>query len=114
AVTVLAPNTVSGQITFHNRVVDVDENNPTITIGRDKNNTFSVLDSMSSRIHARIECRRGKIVLVDQSTNGTFIVTSRKERAFVHRDEYILHGQGVIGLGREVNPSDPLAVHFSC
>jgi adenylate cyclase len=114
AVTVLAPNTVSGQISFNGRDVDINEENPLVTIGRDKNNTFSVLDSMSSRVHAKVECRRGKIVLIDQSTNGTFVVTTRKERAFVHRDEYILQGRGVIGLGREVNASDPLAVHFSC
>ncbi len=114
AVTVLAPNTVTGQVSFHGQNVEVNENNPSITIGRDKNNTFSVLDSMSSRVHAKVECRRGKIVLIDQSTNGTFVVTSQKERAFVHRDEYILQGRGVIGLGREVNANDPLAVHFSC
>ncbi|MBF0401644.1 MAG: FHA domain-containing protein [Magnetococcales bacterium] len=114
AVTVLAPNEVSGQISFNGKNVDINEANPVITIGRDKHNTFSVLDSMSSRVHAKVECRRGKIVLVDQSTNGTFVVTSRKERAFVHRDEYILQGRGVIGLGREVNANDPLAVHFSC
>jgi adenylate cyclase len=114
AVTVLAPNTVSGMISFHGKSVEINENNPSVTIGRDKNNTFSVLDSMSSRVHAKVECRRGKIVLVDQSTNGTFVVTAQKERAFVHRDEYVLQGRGVIGLGREVNSSDPLAVHFSC
>ena len=114
AVTVLAPNTVSGTISFHGQSVEINEKNTTVTIGRDKNNTFSVLDSMSSRIHAKVECRRGKIVLIDQSTNGTFVVTSRKERAFVHRDEFILQGLGVIGLGREVNANDPLAVHFSC
>ncbi|MBF0462030.1 MAG: adenylate/guanylate cyclase domain-containing protein [Magnetococcales bacterium] len=114
AVTVLAPNTVTGQISFHGQNVEVNEHNPSVTIGRDKNNTFSVLDSMSSRVHAKVECRRGKIVLIDQSTNGTFVVTSQKERAFVHRDEYILQGRGVIGLGREVNANDPLAVHFSC
>ncbi|MEO5339424.1 MAG: FHA domain-containing protein [Magnetococcus sp. MYC-9] len=114
AVTVIAPNSVAGQISFHGQSVEVNEENPSISIGRDKNNTFSVMDSMSSRVHAKVECRRGKIVLIDQSTNGTFIVTSRKERAFVHRDEYILQGRGVIGLGREVNANDPLAVHFSC
>jgi hypothetical protein len=32
-------------------------------------------DSMTSREHARVECRRGKFMLTDMSTNGTYVVT---------------------------------------
>lgn len=104
----------SGKISFSAQQVEINEKNASISMGRGQKNTFTVSDNMSSRVHAKIEYRRGKIVLVDQSTNGTFVVHANKDRIFVHRDEHILEGSGVLGLGREVNSSDPLAVHFSC
>ena len=112
--TVCNPEMTSGQLSFGDQIVEINEHSPVVTIGRDGSNTLSVLDSMSSRVHARVECHLGQIILVDQSTNGTFILTSHKDRAFVHLDKYRLQRRGVIGLGREVNANDPLAIHFSC
>lgn len=106
---------VVGRVSFSGKEVEVNETSSHVTMGRDRKNTFVVLDSMSSRVHARIEYRRGgKIVLVDQSTNGSFVLVADQEPIIVHRDEHILSGDGMIGLGRQVSPSDPLAVHFFC
>lgn len=98
---------------YHEKSVLVSEAIGAVSMGRGKNNTFIVLDTMSSRDHAKIELRRGRTYLVDKSTNGTFVSTTTGENFKVHQDEHILSGKGVIGLGREVTSTDPLAVHFT-
>ena len=44
-----------------------------IVIGRDAQCNIVIADRNASRQHARIERRRDKFFLVDQSTNGTFV-----------------------------------------
>ena len=61
-----------------------------------------------------LEHRRGKLILSDQSTNGTFIRTSSGQIIFLRREEFILFGSGYISLGRKVDPADPNIVHFLC
>ncbi|MBF0110638.1 MAG: adenylate/guanylate cyclase domain-containing protein [Magnetococcales bacterium] len=97
---------------FQRKEVIVNTASGPVSMGRGKDNTFIVPDTMSSRNHAKIELRRGRTYLIDQSTNGTFVLTTTGEKYLVHRDEHILSGRGVIGLGREVTATDPLAVHF--
>ncbi len=100
-------------IKFNDREVEVSEANPSMTLGRHSKNAIKVPDNRSSRIHTKVEFRRGKIFLIDQSTNGTYLVNMKGEQNFIHHDEYLMEGQGVFGLGREVTPEDPLAIHFS-
>ena len=50
---------------------NIKANSPDFMIGRDERCDLIVDSDFSSRIHARIEYRRGKFVLIDQSTNGT-------------------------------------------
>ncbi|MBF0144972.1 MAG: FHA domain-containing protein [Magnetococcales bacterium] len=107
-----AMTTESIKAVFQRKEVVVSASSGAVSMGRGKDNTFIVPDTMSSRNHAKIELRRGRTYLVDQSTNGTFVLTTTGERFLVHRDEHILSGRGVIGLGREVTATDPLAVHF--
>ncbi|MEO5331546.1 MAG: adenylate/guanylate cyclase domain-containing protein [Magnetococcus sp. YQC-5] len=115
----LSPNlpqtndTASMVVSFEGKKISLSDNQPVITFGRGSTNTFVVPDSMSSRVHSRMEYRRGKIFLVDQSTNGTFVISSKSQQTFVHRDEHLMEGTGVIGLGRVVTKDDPLAVHYS-
>jgi len=101
------------ELSFAGSTIDVDIDRPSATLGRQPHNDIVVSDSRVSRSHARIEYRRGKFVLVDQSTNGTFALIQGKKSIQVKRDETTLIGSGVIGLGREVTPESDMAVHFS-
>ena len=92
--------------------VKVDKNQPSATLGRQPHNDVVVNDNRVSRSHARIEYRRGKFVLTDQSTNGTYVVIHGKKSIHLKRDETQLHGNGIIGLGRETTPESPMAIHY--
>jgi class 3 adenylate cyclase len=51
----------------------LDESATTITLGRDTQNDIVIADRKASRLHARVERRRDKFVIVDQSSNGTYV-----------------------------------------
>lgn len=101
-------------LTFRDQTVDVDDRHKSINMGRADDNDLVVKGNLISRIHARIEMRRGKFILVDQSTNGTFLQNVKGEETFVRRDSTELFGEGVIGLGRVAKPGTPLAIHYVC
>jgi adenylate cyclase len=44
-----------------------------------------VNNNLVSRVHARIEYLRDKFVLVDQSTNGTFIRAENRRKMYLRR-----------------------------
>ena len=101
-------------LSFRDTTVVVDDRKKNINMGRADDNDLVVKGNLISRIHARVEKRRGKFLLVDQSTNGTFLQNARGEETFVRRDSTELFGEGTIGLGRVAKPGTPLAIHFVC
>ena len=99
-------------LTFRDQSVELSDTRKSANIGRADDNDLVIKGNLISRIHAKVELRRGKFVLVDQSTNGTFILDVRGEETFVRRDSTELNGEGTIGLGRAEHPGDSLAIHF--
>ena len=59
-----------------------------------------------------VEMRRGKFVIVDQSTNGTFLQNVQGKETFVRRDTAELGEEGTIGLGRAEKPGSSLAIYY--
>jgi adenylate cyclase len=102
------------RLTFRDSTVVVDQNRKNMNMGRADDNDLVVKGNLISRIHARVEMRRGKFILIDQSTNGTFLENAQGEETFVRRDSSELTGEGIIGLGRVAKPGTPLAIHYSC
>jgi len=102
------------KLTFRDQEITVDDSHKGINIGRADENDLVVKGNLISRIHARIEMRRGKFILVDQSTNGTFLEDEQGRESFVRRDSTELKGEGVIGLGKAARPGTSLAIHYSC
>ena len=100
------------QIRYRQNRVLVDNERPILTLGRGMANHLIVDDLLVSRMHARIELRRDKFMLIDQSTNGTFLKPHHGTPAILRRDETQLKGQGIIGLGQKVNANHPLAIHY--
>jgi hypothetical protein len=81
-----------------------------ITLGRAEESDIVVQGSLISRIHARVEIARNKVLLVDQSTNGSFVTGTDGKEAFVRRDSVTLTGKGMIGLGKlpDANATDAI------
>lgn len=94
--------------------VVLDERKAHAAMGRAEDNDIVVKGNLISRIHARIEISRNKFVLIDQSTNGTFVQNANGEESFVRRDSMQIKGEGMIGLGRTPEPSSPQTIRFIC
>ena len=107
------PVQTSLELTYNDNTYTVDQDSPSTTIGRQVHNEIVVNDYHVSRTHARIEYRRGKFILIDQSTNGTFALMQGKRNLILRREEGQLHGSGVIALGREVEDDLPHAIHYA-
>jgi hypothetical protein len=56
---------------------------------------------------------RGRFLLVDQSTNGTFVLNADGKESFVRRDSVTLQGEGCIGLGKLPDPNAADVIRFA-
>jgi len=99
-------------LSFQDQTIDVHDRQKSVLMGRADDNDLVIKGNLISRIHAKVEMRRGKFVLVDQSTNGTFVQNLQGDETFVRRDSAELDGEGTIGLGRAEAPGASLAIHF--
>ncbi|NND54475.1 MAG: adenylate/guanylate cyclase domain-containing protein [Gammaproteobacteria bacterium] len=84
-----------------------------VTLGRADDNDVTIKGNLISRVHARIELNKTRFVIVDESTNGTFVQRDDGEEVYVRRDTATLSGTGLIGLGRVASRGMPLAVEYS-
>jgi hypothetical protein len=101
------------RLRFDDRELVVDEPS-SVTLGRADENDVVVKGHLSSRLHARIVIGRSNFVLIDQSTNGTFVQTGAGEELFVRQDIRQLKGEGMIGLGCPPEQGSQHTIHFTC
>lgn len=90
----------------------LEQANSGIVLGRDASCQIVVADRMASRQHARIERRRDKFFVIDQSTNGTFVTFDGESEVTLRREEVMLRGQGRIVFGHSISESSDEVVHF--
>lgn len=101
-------------IVYNGEESNIKANSPDFMIGRDPRCDLIVISDFSSRIHARIEYRRGKFILVDQSTNGTYVNMDNKQNLYIRREELPLVGVGAIGLGESVSDNNTHIIRYAC
>ncbi len=75
-----------------------------LNLGTSADAELSVPRAFTSKNHAHIERRKQDIVLVDHSTNGTFVQTEDERITFVRRSTIRLWGAGWISLGEPLTP----------
>ena len=95
-----------------NRIASDDHR--TFVIGRGVQSDLLCKTRLASRTHATLEFRRGKFLLTDQSSNGTFVKTDDGENIFLRRQELMLWGSGYIGLGEEAGGDSPDVIRYVC
>jgi adenylate cyclase len=82
-------------------------------LGRDKSADLVIAERTASRSHAHIEHRSGKFVLLDHSANGTYVSVEGEPELLLHREEFVLHGRGVIAFGVPRTSATGL-IEFAC
>lgn len=90
----------------------VEDHRPILLLGRELGNDVVVIDPRASRQHARIERRRDGFVLIDQSTNGSFVIQDGDAEQCIKHGELPLAGQGRIGCGFSANEVERDLVFF--
>ncbi len=100
-------------VRYLDRELVLDDTRNEITMGRAEENSVVQKGTLISRLHARIELVRGRFLLVDQSTNGTFVLNADGKESFVRRDSVTLQGKGRIGLGKLPDPNSADVIRFS-
>jgi adenylate cyclase len=94
--------------------IELGEVRSSVTLGRDAQNDVVIGDKMASRLHARIERRRDKFVLVDQSSNGTYVKIDGEPEIQLRREEMILRGRGRVCFGHAHREDTDEVLTFSC
>ena len=79
-------------------------------MGREPSTQLQLDLPFASRTHAYVEQRAQNFVLVDHSTNGTYVQTEDEQVTLVHRGEMRLWGAGWISLGEQ--PTTTNVVHY--
>ncbi|MEN9216220.1 MAG: adenylate/guanylate cyclase domain-containing protein [Gloeomargarita sp. HHBFW_bins_162] len=96
---VTPPPVMRLRLQFRDQVHYLDERNHTLSLGRAPDNDLVIRLDQVSRQHGRIEFRRGKFILVDQSANGTHIQPLGQPPVHIRRDEFVLQNEGTIHPG---------------
>lgn len=100
------------ELTCNSATFTVDENHATITIGRLPANDIVLKYPGVSRMHAKIEHRKGKFVLIDASSNGTFVFVQGQDPVYIKHDECHLFNAGIICAGKKAKADSSGAIHF--
>lgn len=97
---------------YEGREYRVDAAEPVLRMGRHAHNEMVVDGEFVSRSHASIQRRKGRFVLVDESTNGTWVHPEEGGIRCVLKDESTLPAAGHLGLGEQLGVDHPRAVRF--
>jgi len=108
-----APTTSRIYLKYKERQLTILSDTRGVLMGRHAACDLVVDANLVSRIHASIAYRRGKFVLLDQSTNGTFVRHLDGQEVYLRREETPLWGCGSISLGRTTSrDQQELLIHY--
>jgi len=85
---------------------------PVATFGREDGNDIVIESGTASRRHGKIECQGDRIFIIDESTNGTFVVPVSGSKFVVHKEKKPLPPRGYISLGEQLNAEHPGTIQF--
>ncbi len=100
-------------LTYQSQTTRLDLDSKPINIGRGKECELRIQGDLISRYHAKLSVRRGKFVLSDQSTNGTYVRTLDGQNFLLRQDEITLFGSGVVSLGKNVDKSHGNLLYYT-
>ncbi|MBM2830090.1 MAG: hypothetical protein HW411_880 [Gammaproteobacteria bacterium] len=101
------------RLRYNDLDVQISKKKSSVVLGRSKECDMPINEKLASRQHVRIELRRDKFFIIDQSTNGTHVRIDNGEDAFLRREEMHLNGNGQISLGKGFNENPTEVVRFT-
>jgi adenylate cyclase len=112
---VFEARTVTTRLTaaYGETTIEMGPERPVLHMGRGQENEFVVPDPLASRVHARIEYRRDRFHLIDQSLNGTYLQMQGMAEIALRRDEIVLERSGLISLGKSIAEQRDLCLRFT-
>ena len=96
------------------RLIELGESTAIFALGRDSTNDVVIHDRMASRMHARIERRRDNFILVDHSSNGTYVRVDDEPEMMLRREEWRLRGHGYCSFGHPYEQDRSEVLEFQC
>ncbi len=101
-------------LTYQNDIRELTSKSSEFILGRSSSCHMIIDSDLASRQHAILIYRKGKFILKDQSTNGTFIKSEGGKEMFLQGEEAPISGSGFISLGKSVTVDNEHLVYFSC
>jgi hypothetical protein len=92
-------------------VIAKGEHNP-VSLGRDFQCGVIILDDLASRRHCTIEQRAGEFVLIDHSTNGTYVTEEGESEVRLQHDRLTLRMHGWLAFGQPRGRTDQVVEYF--
>lgn len=92
--------------------IELGDDHPTLTVGRADGNDLVLKHAAVSRLHARFEYHDGRFVLIDQSSNGTYVVATTGTNTYLRRNRCVLSGAGTIGFGTPPSQTSPVSMRY--
>ena len=102
------------QLTYRNTIAEVSPAGEELVMGRSGQCELVVNSDVVSRRHAIIAYRKGKFILSDQSTNGTFVRIQGGKEVYLLGEDFPLSGSGSISLGESISISNEHVIYFNC
>ncbi len=91
---------VTLQVSYAGKSIILDQNKQGLVMGRSQACDLPINEKLASRQHVRIEMRRDKFFIIDQSTNGTHVKLEHADDAFLRREEMHISTNGALSLGK--------------
>jgi class 3 adenylate cyclase len=95
------------------RTITFPRDKSVMIFGRENGCDIVIQEKTASRHHARIERRGVQYVLVDESTNGTYVAIEGDREVMLRRDSVMLRGRGKIALGTSTETAAEVVL-FDC
>ena len=109
----LRPRKITLRLRYGAEQITLNSARGSLSLGRDKSAELVINDARASRAHCQIERRMDKYILVDHSTNGTYVTVEGDEEAVLKREEFTLRAHGWIAFGHSRSDTDEV-IEFFC
>jgi FHA domain len=104
--------TRSLNLRWRDNTMTLNPDSPSLTIGRGDQSNIQIESELASRSHACVGFQQTNFILADHSTNGTFVQIDEDDEVFLHHEQIVLRGRGVISLGRHIRAGRGKLIYF--